>query len=181
MRLTARTVRRAAVAALACAALAVPAIAVAAPNTPATPPPTTAPVCQPSGLVIWLNTSGDAAAGTTYFKLNFTNLSGHTCTLEGFPYVLGVSLSGHQIGKSALLDHTSTPHIVAIGNGKTASAVLGIVVTGNFSSSQCHPVTAAGLKVYAPTGVATTPKVVPFPFGACSSTGVSYLNVQPLK
>lgn len=195
MRLTVRTVRRAAVAAFACATIAAPAIALAAPNSPATVSAATVsaatvstatarsattPVCQPSGLVIWLNTNGNGTAGTIFYKLNFTNESGHSCTLEGFPFILGVNLAGHQLGNRAAFDHTSTPHVVTIANKHTATAILGIVDVGNFSATACHPVLAAGLKVFAPTGVATTPKTVPFPFGACSKHGPNYLKVQPL-
>lgn len=182
MKLPGRTARRIAISALGCAAMLAPASALASASSPATARSTAVPVCQPSGLVIWLNIAkGKAGLGTTYYPLNFTNLSGHTCTLEGFPYVLGVNLSGHQLGKRAVFDHTSTPHVITIGNGKTASAILGIVNVGNFSPSLCHRVTAAGLKVYAPTGTATTAKVVPYPFGACSNAKVNYLSVQPLK
>ena len=43
--------------------------------------------------------------------------------------------------------------------------MLGIVNTGNFSTSACKPVTAAGLEVFAPTGVNEVGRSVPFPFG----------------
>ena len=93
--------------------------------------------------------------------------------------MLGVNLSEHLLGNRALFDHHAKPHLVTIGKGKTATAILGIVETGNFSPSLCHTVTAAGLKVYPPNQ--TRAKLVPFPFGACSSTSVNYLNVQLVK
>lgn len=182
-----RTLRRIAVSALGCAAIIAPATALAAPSSPAATQANTQaatatlPVCQPSGLVIWLDTNGSGAAGTIFYKLHFTNESGHACTLQGFPFILGVNLAGHQLGNRATFNHTSTPNVVTINNNKTATAILGIVQVGNFSPSVCGPVLAAGLKVFAPTGVATTAKVVPFPFGACSKHGPNYLNVQPLK
>jgi hypothetical protein len=178
-----RAMRRIVVSALGCAAIVAPAIALAAPSSPSASKSAAAlPVCQPTGLVIWLNTSGNGAAGTTFYKLNFTNLSGHACTLQGFPFVLGIDLNGHRIGKAARFNRTHTPPpVVTLNNGHTHTAILGIVDVGNFPRSRCHPVTAAGLKVFAPTGVATTPKIVPFPFGACSSTRVSYMNVARIK
>ena len=35
------------------------------------------PMCATSKLVVWLDTRGSAAAGTSYYRLQFTNLSGH--------------------------------------------------------------------------------------------------------
>jgi Domain of unknown function (DUF4232) len=37
--------------------------------------------------VVWLNTQADHAAGSSYYELEFTNLSGHACALQGFPGV----------------------------------------------------------------------------------------------
>jgi Domain of unknown function (DUF4232) len=68
---------------------------------------------------------------------------------------------------------------VTIGRGKTATAVLQIVDAGNFPPSACHPVTAAGLRVFPPNQ--TRSKVVPFPFGACSRRGPVYLIVGPVR
>ena len=48
---------------------------------------------------------------------------------------------------------------------------------GNFSPSLWHPVTAAGLRVYPPNQNAS--KTVPFPFLACSGTGI--LSVESVS
>jgi len=48
-----------------------------------------------------MDTQGDGAAGSVYYTLQFTNLSGHACTLRGYPGVSAVSLSGHQLGAPA--------------------------------------------------------------------------------
>jgi hypothetical protein len=55
----------------------------------------TAARCSTSGLVVWLDTRGDGAAGSTYFNLKLTNPSGHVCTLTGYPGVSAVDLAGH--------------------------------------------------------------------------------------
>lgn len=130
--------------------------------------------CATSELVVWLDTRGDAAAGSTYFGLKFTNLSGHACTLVGYPGVSAVDLAGHQLG-SAASRNPSQAHAVSLARGATATAVLRIVVAGNFPTSTCHRVTAAGLRVYPPNQTAS--KVVPFPFDACSRGGPVYLSV----
>ena len=145
--------------------------------------PKAAPPCKSSGIDDWLDTNGSGAAGTTFYHLEFTNLSGHACTLQGFPFVFAVNLSGHQIGNRAVFSHAFPANVVTVGNGKTIHAVLGIVDAGNFPTSACKPVTAAGLKVFAPIGINEVGRIVPFPFSACSTRGShapSFLNVTPV-
>jgi hypothetical protein len=137
-----------------------------------------APACATSGLVVWLNTNGNGAAGSIYYTLEFTNLSGHSCTLSGYPGVSAVNLSGHQIGAPASRDTGTTPHTLTLGTGLngTASSTLRIVESGNFPASSCGPVNAAGLRVYPPNQRAS--RVIPFPFGACSHTADGVLSVR---
>ncbi len=154
-------------------------IAVAIPAVSGARTATTAatPACTSSGLVVWMNTNGNGAAGSVFFKLQFTNLSGHSCTLRGFPGVSAVSLRGRQLGRAA--SHGGKRRTITIANGKTAKATLRIVDALNFPPSKCVPVTAAGLRVFAPN--ATKAKIVPFPFTACSrASGPTYLSVGPV-
>lgn len=133
------------------------------------------PRCATSRLVVWLNTQGDAAAGSVAFKLEFTNQSGHRCTLRGYPGVSAVDLRGHQLGRAA--SRTPSPvRAISLATGATASAGLRITVAGNFPQSACHRVAAAGVRVFPPNQTAS--KVVPFPFEACARTGPVYLNVK---
>jgi len=135
------------------------------------------PRCTTSGLVVWVDTNGNGAAGSIFYTLQFTNLSGHTCTLSGYPGVSGVNLHGHRLGRAANRDNSTTPHLVTLKNGKTAKATLRIVDTGVFSPSVCGPVTAAGLRVFPPNQTAS--KIIPFPFSACSQrSGPVYLTVR---
>jgi len=154
-----------------------PAIAVASAGSPARQDSAAVtPLCQTPGLVVWLDTNGNGTAGTTFFKLHFTNLSGRACTLNGFPFLFAVNLTGHQVGRRAVFRKPPAPHLVTLANGKTATAVLGIVDTGVFSPSACRPVTAAGLRVFPPNQ--TRSKLVPFPFSTCSRRpGRASLNV----
>lgn len=159
--------RIAAAAAVASAIILAPAMALASPGTPARPDTSAfTPLCQTPGLVVWLDTQANGAAGTIFYKLHFTNLSGRTCTLNGFPFLFAVNLAGRQVGPRAVFRKPPSPRLVRLANGKTATAVLGIVETGNFSRSACRPVTAAGLRVFPPNQ--TRSKLVPFPFSACS-------------
>jgi hypothetical protein len=163
--------------ALACAAALIPASALAAPGA-APASHTATPACATSGLDVWLNTQGNGAAGTIYYNLEFTNLSGATCTLFGYPGVSATDLSGNQLG-SAAIRLGGTTQTVTLANGATATAMVGIVEGGIFPPAQCGPVTAAGLRVY-PPGQAQS-KRVPFPFAACSKTGPAYLKIMPVQ
>ena len=176
--------RRIAIAAAAVAAVAVagPAMAQAS-HSASVASSRAAPPCQSSGIDDWLDTNGNGAAGTVFFHLEFTNLSGQACTLQGFPFVFAVNLAGHQIGNRAQLDHAFPANTVTIANGKTIHAVLGIVDTGNFPTPACKPVTAAGLEVFAPIGINEVGRIVPFPFSACSARGShapNFLEVTPV-
>ena len=155
-------------AAIAVAAL-IPTVAVSAATKSATP-------CRTSGLVIWLDTQGNGAAGSSYYQLKLTNLSGHACSLFGYPGVSGVDLRGRQLGSAASRNPAHRPQRVTLANGATASATLQIVEAGNFPPSVCRQVTAAGLRIYPPNQTAA--KIVPFPFRACSRTGPVYLSVE---
>jgi hypothetical protein len=138
-----------------------------------------APACTTSGLVVWLNTMGNGAAGSIYYALEFTNLSGHRCTLAGYPGVSAVDLGGRRIGAAAARDPALAPRTVTLGAGANVGATLQIVDAGNFSRSACRPVTAAGLRVYPPNQRAS--KVVPFPFAACGHGGVGVLRVRAVR
>lgn len=142
----------------------------------------TVPACTTSGLVIWINTTGNGTAGSIYYTLEFTNLSGHTCTLSGYPGVSAVNLAGHQLGSPGGRDTFSPAHTVTLaasGAHQTATATLRIVEAGNFPSSACGMTTAAGIRVYPPNQTAS--KVVPFPFSACSHTGPAILQVRVVR
>lgn len=174
-RLTKPTGRTAA----ACTALLASIAALASTPAPAATGSAAAQKCRTSGLDVWLNNeSGGAAAGSVYYKLEFTNLSGHTCAIRGFPGVSAVNLGGGKIGKPAIRDTPQTSGSVTLAAGASATSILRIVDAGNFPASSCHQVTAAGLRVFPPGQTAS--RLVPFPFQTCSATGVSVLAVRAL-
>jgi Domain of unknown function (DUF4232) len=139
----------------------------------------TAPRCTTSGLVIWLDTQGNGTAGSVIYKLRFTNLSGRTCALFGYPGVSAVDLAGNQLGSSATRDHARAARVVTLRNGRSATAVLRIVDAGNFPAATCRPVTAASLCVFPPNS--PTSKLVPFPFRACSASAPTYLFIRVVQ
>jgi hypothetical protein len=138
------------------------------------------PACRTGGLVIWLSESaGGGAAGSFYYTLELTNLSGRSCTLYGYPGVSAVNLAGGQIGASARRESGQSTARVTLAQGASATAVLRITDTGDYSAGQCRPTLAAGLRVY-PPGQSSS-RVVPFPFQACASSAVKTLSVRALR
>ena len=148
-------------AAIACAAALTPVAALAAASSPAVPATATAPHCTTYELVIYLDVPvGNGYAGGSAYYIQFTNLSGHACTLRGYPGVSAVSLSGRQIGSPAGRGSPSTT-TVTLANGTTAHAQLLVADVANFGS-RCatglparpgRPETfpsAAGFRVYPP-------------------------------
>jgi Protein of unknown function (DUF4232) len=92
--------------------------------------------------------------------------------------VTAVTGSGKQIGSPASQIPSSNTTVTLLP-GKTRSAPVGIVETGNFSPSQCAPVMAGGLKVFPPnqTKAVTIKKT----FSTCSSTTVISLTIKPVS
>jgi hypothetical protein len=105
--------------------------------------------CKVADLKLTLG-RGDAAAGTVYRELRFTNKGGRTCTIQGFPgvsYVAGED--GHQVGPSAYREGTKGAAI-RLTPGMTVMAPLGLVQVGNYDPAACKPTSVRGLRVYPP-------------------------------
>ncbi len=146
------------------------------------------PRCTTGNLDVWLDTMGSAAAGSTFYHLNLTNTSSHSCTLEGFPGVSGITQAGIQLGRSAgrgtghaatlvtLRSSSVARGIQDLISRSTATVILQVTDVFNFPTSKCGPTTAAGLRVYPPGQKEST--VVPFPFVACGRTGPTYIYVE---
>jgi len=95
-----------AAAAVTCAAALAPAAALAVPGHHTGAARTATPACATSGLDVWLDTNGSSAAGHTGYQLQFTNLSGSTCTLFGYP---GASPGSRSPGLSWAARHPGMP------------------------------------------------------------------------
>jgi len=96
------------------------------------------------------------AAGSTYTTIDFTNISGVTCTLYGYP---GVSLAGgtpvHQIGAAASHNPSPTKTLVTLAPGQASHLLLQIAHAANYPSAQCDPMNTTYLQIYPPNQ--TTP------------------------
>ena len=147
----------------------------AAATTAGVAPAAASAACKTAALVVWVNTNGNAAAGSTYVTLEFTNQSGQTCSLYGYPGVSALDLHGHALGSPGGRN-PSTVKVVRLADNATANAVLQIVVAANYPPATCHRTAAAALRVYPPGQKAS--KVVPLPFEACAHPGPVILHVK---
>jgi Protein of unknown function (DUF4232) len=106
----------------------------AAAGTTAAAPAASTPRCAASCLVVWLDVPpGNHYAGGAFYYLEFTNLSGHACTLAGYPGVSAVGLSGRQLGSPAgwVAPAATT---VRLASGATATAHLQITDPGVYGT-----------------------------------------------
>jgi Protein of unknown function (DUF4232) len=178
MKVLSTTGRRiAAVAAAAVAALALSTAAYAATSSAGAPSSAAIPRCAASDLGVWLAVSqGNGAAGTIYYPLEFTNLSGHTCYLYGYPGVSALSRTGHQLGSPASWGSLAGAHIVNLKPGATAHTVLAYHDAVVATQPGCDPVnTAANLRVYPPGQRSATEAA--FSFEACSHAGPVWMSI----
>jgi hypothetical protein len=143
----------------------------------ATPAATAATkACAASGLVVWAGEEpGGGAAGSVYYRIEFTNLSGHTCTIAGFPTASALGLNGRRIGAAATHSPGKKVGAVTLAQGEAAAAQLQIVDALNFPTGKCKPTWAAGLRIGVPGGGGS--KVAPLAFQTCALASAKTLVV----
>ena len=119
------------------------------------PPAATGPSpCATSGLNVTLGASSGYAGGVDQ-TIVFTNTSGATCTLFGYPGVSLVSAPPYtQIGLAGQRSGTTPVKLITLATGATASAVLQVVDALNFGTATCSPTKAAFVRIYPPNQTA---------------------------
>jgi hypothetical protein len=125
-------------------------------ETPPPPPPPQAwnGECKASDLKLSVG-DGDAAAGTVYRPLVFTNAGTRSCVIQGFPgvsYVTGDD--GHQVGPAAVRIGTKGGAI-ELKPGAKAQAPVGFTQVRNYDAAVCKPTAVRGLRVYPPQETAS--------------------------
>lgn len=149
----------------------------------------TASACRAAALRAWLGVAPGAgvvprvsSTGTArtdiYYTIEFTNVSGRTCSLYGYPGVWA-DAGGRQIGSPAMLDTSIRPSTVILAPRETAHAMLHFIIAAMFRSASCDEVTAPELSIYPPDAGGAV--VIPVPLPACSRRGADYLSVQPVQ
>jgi hypothetical protein len=160
---------------LLCSLVAAALLAAAVIASPATAAAATK-ACPASGLVIWAGEEpGGGTAGSVYYRIEFTNLSGGTCTVSGYPRVNAVDLKGRTIGAAATPAAGKKAKPVTLKPGASAVATLQIVEALNFPTGKCKATTAAGLRVGVPGGSGA--KIAPLAFETCSLAASKTLAV----
>jgi hypothetical protein len=136
--------------------------------------------CQASQLGVWIGLDqSNGAAGTIYYPLNFTNVSGHECSLHGFPGVSAIARNGHQLGSPASWSARVAARTVVLAPGATAHTILQYHDAEVSTAPGCDPVnTAVVLRVYPPGQYHAT--VAAFDLQVCSHAGPVYLSVEPI-
>jgi hypothetical protein len=140
-------------------------------------PPAVTARCAASGLRISLGPGARVGAAITRYPLDFTNVSGASCTLAGYPEVAAYRGNGVQAGAVAGDDLSAAARRVLLGPGQTAHATLDASVT----TARCGPVLAAGLRVVTPGQ--TVARYVRRPLAACAARaprGQEYLRVRAI-
>ena len=155
----------------------------ASPATSPTAAPTqagAAPACATSALKVTVPKSqGNAAAGSSYYPIQFANVSGASCTLYGYPGVSFVTAPGsRQIGPAATRNPAVARQLVTESPGQTAHAELQVINAENYPPADCGLVTAHWLKIYPPNQ--TGPAYVSFTAQACSKPK-QILSVQAVQ
>jgi Protein of unknown function (DUF4232) len=176
MTLTTRLRRGIIAGSIAAAALALPTVALASSAGTSTAANTTAVHrCYQTQLRAWLGIPGGGAAGSTYYELELSNISGQACTLYGYPGVSALT-SGAQDGSAANRSPSHPSTLVLLQPGATSHVIMQITDVGNFPPSACAPLTANTLRVYAPGDYSAL--LIPFSVAACGKAGPIYLHVS---
>lgn len=138
------------------------------------------PECQAADLGVWFAVDqGNGTAGSSYYPLQFTNLSKHTCSLTGFPGVSAINGNGKQLGRSAFWSRVTPVRTVLLAPGATAHAELQYLDVAVQTAPGCRPlVTASELRVYPPGQRSATHAVFDLP--VCSHAHAVYMNVGPI-
>jgi hypothetical protein len=139
------------------------------------------PRCVTSRLHITVGTAastGASALGVTRYRLEFTNVSGATCALSGYPEVAAYRDDGTQVGNAAALDTTGAVRRVLLAPGASAHAA----VIASVAPGACHPVMAAGLRVVPPGQ--PDARYIGHALKACSAAGLRapvFLRVRAVQ
>jgi uncharacterized protein DUF4232 len=147
---------------------------------PATVTPSGPTPCATSSLKVTVPTgNGNAAAGSSYYPIEFANVSGTSCSLYGFPGVSFVTTQGGSpIGPAATRNPAVPKTLVTLAPGQTVHAELQVVDAENYPPADCGMVTAHWLKIYPPNQ--TAPVYVSFSAQTCTKAK-QILTVQTVQ
>jgi hypothetical protein len=129
---------------------------------------TAAAGCAPDALRLAIGPAS-GTAGSFYYPLQFTNVSGSACTMYGYPGVAFVTgPGGSPIGGAAVRDPAFASELVTLAPGAVAHASLQVAIAANYPANICDPVTAHWLQVYPPNQYSAL--YVPFTAQTCTGS-----------
>ena len=140
------------------------------------------PACRSAGLQVAVNVGhAGGATGSTYYPVDFTNTASSPCGLYGYPGMSFVTWPTARAARSGRPQQNPGFGKVAVrlAAGGEAHAWLQVTQAGTYPSATCQPVTAHGLRVFAPGE--TEALYVNQSFSACSSASVRLLTVMPVR
>ncbi len=154
---------------------------------------TASAICPTSGLRASLGrpaamSPGRSAAVSSYYTLQFTNVSHQACSVFGYPEVSAfvtrgtatMPAGGPSLGSSvAAHDPSVRPRRVRLEPGETAQALLRITDTGSARPTTCVRVTSEELRVTLPHQGRSA--FVPVHIPLCSTRGHISFTVQALQ
>lgn len=133
--------------------------------------------CTSGQLAVWVSPElGNGAAGSIFYPLEFTNTSGRTCFLVGYPGVSATNANGKQLGSAAARDNGVPKKFIDVAPGATAHATLRYVDVQVDKSAGCKETTSTFLKVFPPDQ--RSARLAFFSVPACTVKGRIYLTIR---
>ncbi len=117
-------------------------------------------------------------AGQYYSTLVFTNTSGSSCTLSGYPGVSYVAANGVQSGNPAVRAAGSVATVTLAPGGKASSVLHDSDGIGGYSPQQCDLTAVQGLRIYPPNNTAAL--FLPWKTSHCAGLSIHPLTIAPV-
>jgi hypothetical protein len=133
--------------------------------------------CATGQLAVWVSPDrGDGAAGSIFYPLDLTNISGRSCFVIGWPGVSATNLNGRQLGSDARRDTAVPRRVVTLAPGASAHATLRYVDVQVDKGPGCRATNSTFLRVIPPDQ--TTSRNAFFEVPACTVKGRVYLEIS---
>jgi len=117
-------------------------------------------------------------AGQYYSTLVFTNTSGTSCTLVGYPGVSYVVANGVQSGNPAVRSGGAATPVTLAPGGKADSVLHDSNGISGYTPQQCRLTAAQGLRIYPPNNKAAL--FLPWKTSHCAGLSIHPLTIGPV-
>jgi len=132
--------------------------------------------CTAAAIRLTVAGLGDAA-GSSYYSIDLTNMSGRNCSLDGYPRASFVSApGGHQLGSAAGHDPVYSRRRIILRPGRGAHAKLRVGTSRDYPEPVCGPVTVRWLRVYVPG--AAVPVYTGFHGSTCAGAAARTISIS---